>query len=231
MKRLFFALSLSLSVHLLLGVFVYGIWQMKELRKTTHTSLHAVVFTYAPKQASEPNLLPHQEAPIQEKPLPSLPSLPPIAKQEKKVEKPRIKDPSSTKPTSSNMVDNNATITSNQPLVASASVDVSPKNVLPDVLPEAPKPSSYIEAHRVEILQALNDAKEYPEVARKRSIEGVVELSFTLKPDGEVEGVDAHASSQILGNSAIATLHKAKHLFPKSDENVTLKVPIIYRLT
>ena len=89
---------------------------------------------------------------------------------------------------------------------------------------------SYLELHGNEIRALIEKHKEYPELARRRSLSDTVEVSFTLTTEGEIEDIGAASRFTILSKSAIETLHRAKPLFPKPTENVTIKIPIVYIL-
>lgn len=93
--------------------------------------------------------------------------------------------------------------------------------------PESNK-QTYLELHGNEIRALIEKNKEYPELARKRSLSDTVHVSFTLTSHGEIEDVAATSHSTILSKSATETLHRAKAFFPKPTENVTIKIPIIY---
>ena len=89
---------------------------------------------------------------------------------------------------------------------------------------------SYLELHGNEIRALIEKHKEYPELARRRSLSDTVEVSFTLTTEGEIEDIGASSRFTILSKSAIETLHRAKPLFPKPTENVTIKIPLVYIL-
>lgn len=89
---------------------------------------------------------------------------------------------------------------------------------------------SYLELHGNEIRALIEKHKEYPELARRRSLSDTVEVSFTLTTEGEIEDIGAASRFTILSKSAIETLHRAKPLFPKPTENVTIKIPMVYIL-
>lgn len=211
MRRLSFALLLSLGLHLglLLFLTIFTLEKPKTLSQNTPVSLRistVIAQSEAPKQELSPQeetLPPHEPAPLKKLPQKEKPSKP------------------ISLPSASTALENNA---------SSPVADASP---LPPTTPQISAPvetPTYLDLHKNEIAQALQRAKSYPELARRRSIEGVVEVSFTIKPTGEVEGVGAISQSQILSSAAIESVHKAKGYFPLPLENVTIKVPIVYRL-
>lgn len=212
MRRLSFALLLSLGLHFALLLFLMTLTLEKPKALTPSMPVSVRISTViaqseAPKQELNPQeetLPPHELAPLKKLP------------QKEKPIKPISHHMAST------ALENNASL----PIA-----DASP---LPPTTPQISEASSeiptYLDLHKNEIAQALQRAKSYPELARRRSIEGVVELSFTIKPTGEVEGVEAISQSQLLSSAAIESVHKAKGYFPLPLENVTIKVPIVYRL-
>ncbi|AOO66394.1 energy transducer TonB [Sulfurospirillum halorespirans] len=212
MRRLSFALLLSLGLHLALLLFltIFTFEKPKTFAQSAPVSLRistVISQSEAPKHEVSPQeetLPPHESA--------SLKKLP----QKEKPIKPVSHHMAST------VLENNA---------SSPVADASP---LPPTTPQISASSietpTYLDLHKNEIAQALQRAKSYPELARRRSIEGVVEVSFTIKPTGEVEEVEATSQSQLLSSAAIESVHKAKGYFPIPLENVTIKVPIVYRL-
>jgi len=216
MRRLSFALLLSLALHLcVFAFFILGVPDKPiSLAQRTPVSVHIRTVMsqreVAPTSASvSPN---HEEPVVQAHQDKALPQKIPLKKIPSK--------PSALPPTYA--VENN---------VSAPLDDTSPsQTTVAEVSPPKTETPSYVALHKDEIAQALQRAKSYPELARKRSIEGVVEVSFTIKPTGEVESVEATSSSQLLSNAAIESVHKAKSYFPLPLENVTIKVPMIYHL-
>ena len=220
MRRTTLALLLSLVLHLSLLAFLYdrSLEKHVSLEQTTPLSLHiSTVITH--------NEMPKSEA-IPEQPIAHEQTVPPLPNKPAP-SKPISKKESASKPASlplsQALVESNTSIPSVN--TAPSSTIASETNSVP--APEAP---SYLTLHKEEIIEALQRAKTYPELARKRSIQGVVEVRFTIKPTGEVEGVEAISSSKILSTSAIESVHKAKGYFPHPLENVTIKIPINYVL-
>lgn len=80
------------------------------------------------------------------------------------------------------------------------------------------------------ITQAIEKMKEYPEKARKRNIEGVVNVTFVLTPSGEIESLESLSHSTLLANSAKETILKAKDIFPKPNKATTIRIPLTYIL-
>lgn len=81
-----------------------------------------------------------------------------------------------------------------------------------------------------EITQVIEKMKTYPEKARKRNIEGVVNVTFVLTPSGEIESLESLSHSTLLANSAKETVLKAKAFFPLPYTRTTINIPLIYTL-
>jgi protein TonB len=75
----------------------------------------------------------------------------------------------------------------------------------------------------------IEQAKVYPQVARRRGVEGTVELRFRIAPDGSVQAVEVLRSSghAILDESAILTIRRAAP-FPVLEGWV--QIALAYRL-
>ncbi|KFL34649.1 MULTISPECIES: energy transducer TonB [unclassified Sulfurospirillum] len=212
MRRLSFALLLSLILHLglLLFFMMFTPQKPKILAQSAPVSLR--ISTVIAQSEAPKHEVHQQEAIPPEQPEPA-----PLKKLPKK-EKP-------SKPVSLPMA--NTALENN---VSAPIADASPLLTPTPQSESHSETPSYLDLHKDEIAQALQRAKSYPELARRRSIEGVVEVSFIIKPTGEVEEVEAISKSQLLSKAAIESVHKAKGYFPLPLENVTIKVPIVYRL-
>lgn len=83
------------------------------------------------------------------------------------------------------------------------------------------------------IKRQIDDAKEYPQRARRRNLEGVVTVLFTIGAGGELESISVSTSSgtRILDRSAITAVQKAAPFDPPPKGSITLKLPIRYQLT
>lgn len=216
MRRTSFALALSLGVHLLVGALLitFNAEQKSLVSPSSPVSLR-ISTVVKPNEAEQPKVIEAEPLltvmpPTHQSPLPKTP-------QKIKASKP------APLPLNTAVAENNTSSEmSHEPTLATASLE-------PPAPPKAEVPS-YVALHKDAIAQALQRAKTYPELARKRSIEGVVEVSFTIKPTGEVDAVEATSKSPMLSSAAIECVHKAKHNFPLPLEDVTIKVPIVYVL-
>ena len=84
-----------------------------------------------------------------------------------------------------------------------------------------------------EIIQQIDDAKEYPPRARRRNLQGVVKVLFTIGGRGELVSITVSTSSgsRILDRSAIKAVQKAAPFGAPPNGAVTLELPIKYQLT
>lgn len=97
-------------------------------------------------------------------------------------------------------------------------------------------PSVGVADYFTELQQWLTQFRDYPDSARRRGWEGVVELAFTVEPDGRVHGARIVRSSgfPILDNAAFEMLARAAPLPPipaeLSDQGLAITVPVGYQL-
>lgn len=216
MKRTSLALLLSLMVHLCVIV-AFVVWEdesvsIKSERIVLHistvgiTSKEPVEEVISIESPKKPTTAPIVKASNEVKPLPR--------KQEKYTPKTQMTSLTSAV---SIVQDNNES-------------SFLPQTDTSASLKEQSVKQSYLELHGNEIRALIEKHKEYPELARRRSLSDTVEVSFTLTSEGEIENIGAVSRFTILSKSAIETLHRAKPLFPKPTENVTIKIPIVYIL-
>lgn len=93
------------------------------------------------------------------------------------------------------------------------------------------KHDDYLSLHLDEIVALLKENLYYPRRARKRAIEGVVIVKFTLSKDAKISNVKVVKSDyEILSRAARETIENLEDKLPKPDEELTLKVPINYDL-
>jgi len=89
----------------------------------------------------------------------------------------------------------------------------------------------YVDENLQKISQLLSDNLYYPRRARKRGIEGVVNVDFTLSTEAVVSEINVVSSgSDILSRAAIKTLEELSGEFPHPRETLRLSVPINYSL-
>ena len=90
------------------------------------------------------------------------------------------------------------------------------------------------DAYRPVVLAALARAKRYPLLARQRGLEGVVEIAFTIHPDGRVSsGEVVNPSRHRLLDAAALGMVDRIGLLPPPPSPIPLRFParIEYRLT
>ncbi|MEA1891652.1 MAG: TonB family protein [Campylobacterota bacterium] len=80
----------------------------------------------------------------------------------------------------------------------------------------------------------LEEQKHYPKMAKRRKLEGVVEVSFTLCKDGEIKDVFLHknCSHSILDKAALKVVKSIRRYKPIPDAvsmaSLNLNIPIRY---
>jgi len=105
-----------------------------------------------------------------------------------------------------------------------------------EVSAEAPPTSGIAseDAYRPLVLAALARAKRYPLLARQRGLEGVVEIAFTIHPDGRVSSAEVVNPSRhrLLDAAALGMVSRIGSL-PPPPSPAPLRFParIEYRLT
>jgi len=89
----------------------------------------------------------------------------------------------------------------------------------------------YVDENIAKIAQLLQENLYYPRRARKRGVQGEVLVSFKLSINAEVSDIEILSSkSEILSRGAFRTISELSYKFPKPKENLTLNVPILYKL-
>ncbi|MFT7859844.1 MAG: energy transducer TonB [Sulfurimonas sp.] len=93
------------------------------------------------------------------------------------------------------------------------------------------KQENYLSLHVNEIVALLQENLYYPRSARRRGIEGVVKVKFTLSKDAKISAIEVLESSHdILSRAATQTIENLEGKMPKPDEELTLTIPINYNL-
>jgi protein TonB len=89
----------------------------------------------------------------------------------------------------------------------------------------------YLDDNIVKIQELLKDNLYYPRSARKRGITGVIKVKFTILKNAEVNSIEVISSNnEILSRGAIKTIESLSGEFPKPKEELTIHVPISYKL-
>jgi len=78
----------------------------------------------------------------------------------------------------------------------------------------------------------IENAITYPSIARKLRLEGVVLVTFTLKPDGTVDTAQVKSSSgsNVLDTKAIQTILSLSGDYPSLGKTFELSIPIAFNL-
>lgn len=89
----------------------------------------------------------------------------------------------------------------------------------------------YIDNNIQKITQLLSDNLYYPRSARKRGITGTILVQFTLSTSASIHSISIiKSNSEVLSRAAIQTIENLSGVFPKPQEDLTLNVPIEYKL-
>lgn len=144
----------------------------------------------------------------------------------KKIEK-KIKVPLKTKEI---LLDQNTTKIATQTKAESPKEQHCQTDVITAKAPQQ-KADEYIASHISEIVTLLKDNLQYPRRARRKKIEGVVKVRFTLTKSAQVINIQVLESKyEILSNAAIKTIEELKGKMPQPKEDLILTIPINYDL-
>ncbi len=89
----------------------------------------------------------------------------------------------------------------------------------------------FIENHLHQIIVLIQKSITYPKRAKRFNVQGKVLIEFTIRTDGKIENFEAIQGHRLLKKSAIQAIIKASKAFPKVNEQLRLRVPIVYSLT
>ncbi len=116
-------------------------------------------------------------------------------------------------------------------VTASEVIEITEEPVLPVKPIQKSVEERYLDEHLRIIAQLLRKNLYYPKRARKRHIEGEVVVVFQLLKNGDIGVVNVKQSSrEILNNAAIKTIKKLSGKVPKPPQNITIQIPIQFRL-
>ena len=91
--------------------------------------------------------------------------------------------------------------------------------------------SRYISKNISIIRKLIAENLYYPRKARRRHIEGTVKVRFTLTQDGKISEMQIISNSpKILSKAAVTTLQDIEDLLPHPDEEITITLPIVYKI-
>ena len=87
-------------------------------------------------------------------------------------------------------------------------------------------------AHLARIRTMIENALCYPAIAKKLRLEGVVLVSFSLRPDGYVQNIQIVSSSgsSVLDKKAVQTVASLDGEYPHLEKKVDLSLPISFSL-
>ena len=71
---------------------------------------------------------------------------------------------------------------------------------------------------------------KYSKRARKLNIQGEVIVQFCILKNGSITDIKALNGHKLLKKSTIEAIHKASSSFPRVSENITIRLPINYKL-
>ena len=171
-----------------------------------------------PKKIEKPKPEPKK---VEKKPLPK-PEPRPEPKTEPKVEpKPAITAPA---PTTTPAPAVNSNLPANNKSIASAPAQ--------KVAQELNLSNAQSDEDFSKVIAAVKKHKSYPNNARRMKHQGVVEVRFLLKTDGNIDELKVTKSSgfESLDNGALENVKKASSEFPKPKEARYLRFPIAFTL-
>ena len=77
----------------------------------------------------------------------------------------------------------------------------------------------------------IANALYYPRKARRRHIEGIVKVQFTLTTKGNITNIHiVDTPNNTLSKAALKTLQNIKNFSPKPSKNIIINLPISYKL-
>ncbi len=206
------AIAASLLLHALLffntGSTAGNSEQVKPPRSTTRVSFRSV---------AAPRTVPQPQQPVPDKPpepevteAPEPPPRPEPPKPEKRAEKAHQPEPEA-KPARQEQT----------PPPAATSAEAEKAPVAAEVVQGSVEDPAVIEQAKQEYLRRLmahiESHKHYPRAARRRGIQGDVNVSFTLKAAGRVEGLTAVGGHRLLSSAASDAVRDAQPLPPPPD--------------
>jgi protein TonB len=95
--------------------------------------------------------------------------------------------------------------------------------------PKAQPKASLLEQYLAELLTSIEKHKRYPTLARRKSIEGKVEVHFKLACDGQITELDISGSHSLLRKATNKAI-KAAQPFPRIPEELRCPLPIKYAM-
>lgn len=91
--------------------------------------------------------------------------------------------------------------------------------------------NDYLALNKDAIYALIKENLYYPMSARKRGIEGLVVVKFRINKNAEVSNIEIkESSSDILSKALIQTIEDLSKKFPSPSEQITITLPIEYKL-
>jgi len=220
-----FFLSVVIHVTLLAGIYVAYKTISQSLSQKEHPCQCCSTTIYLSAIQTEKKVVPAQPKQIvKSKPKPKVK----VTKQKKKMKREKIA-PQKVQQPKRVMQDNNITKPINLTKNTIQQKGCDKKVIAPPVKKQDSK--DYLSLHVRHIVTLLKENLYYPRRARKRGIEGVVQVRFTLNKDATISNVKVLQSDfDILANAALKTIKELDGVLPKPDEVLTLTIPIEYSL-
>ncbi len=194
-----------------------------------------------PKKEIVPKKPPPKKKIIQKKPKPKL--IKPKPKIEKKVVKKRVEAKKKILVVKEKVIEEKIEVTEKKvPLPVSKPIPVeivekSQEALVVQTVVESTQEKNarlekeYLDENIVKIRELIKDNLYYPRSARKRGVVGDVLVKFTISKNSEVHSITVLSSkSEILSRAAKKTIENLSSEFPTPNEELTLNVPISYRL-
>jgi protein TonB len=95
--------------------------------------------------------------------------------------------------------------------------------------PKAQPTAKLLEIYLAEILSSIEKKKRYPTLARRKNIEGKVNVSFKLSCGGDISELQIQGAHGLLRKAAKKAI-KAAQPFPKRPEELDCPLPVTYAM-
>ena len=89
---------------------------------------------------------------------------------------------------------------------------------------------SFIEDNLLKIKNQIQKNVSYSKRARRMGIQGVVLIEFVLSKNGSIKNIKALEGHKLLRKSTIKAINVASKFFPRVKKDITIKVPVEYKL-
>lgn len=211
---------LAISISLILHLVIFTSWSDARINQAKLDQPKAdPLFVQLNLNQTRPKVV-QQQAPIvkKESETPTKPKPKPKPKPKQIVEK---KIPTKTKPVEKKTV----------PAETTPQVVEEPEHVVVSQPspPKAEPKANILEQYMAELLASIEKKKRYPALARRKNIEGRVQVHFMLTCDGQISDLDINGSHSLLRKAANKAI-KAAHPFPEIPAELSCPLPITYAM-